>query len=520
MKYIRRTVYIIAIIIAAVVLKVHAASLKVSISASSSRVVVGNTITYTVTVSSSELLGSLRYGVTYDTNKLSLESGTLNAAPVFDGSKKSVTYTFKFRAKSSGTAYFNFNIYEAIDWNFNNFSYTGTTSKNVTIITQAQLEASYSKNNNLSSLKVDGFNISPAFNKNTTQYALILENDVRSINISGSKEDGTSSVEGLGKHDLVEGVNKINIKVTAQNGSSKTYTIDVTVKELTPIVVKVDDEEYNVVRKKELIEKPNTNFDETAIKIGEEEDIPAFFNKATDTTLVGLKDSEGNIELYQYKNDNYTIYKEYSFDSIIITTTALKNIPEGYVKSTIKIGEEELVAYKSETNNDFYLINGINIASGEENLYQYNKKENTIQLFNQELLDKIDSLESKNNKYTYVIIGLGALLIITYIVLLISSIKKPKKKKKEKAEKEDIEEVKEEEKQEPSIQDAFIEEDEIKEDKTEKIENIKEVEIKEKKKKTTKKKKNESFGEELEHFIEKDDKIKEDISNSSKKKKK
>ena len=363
MKYIKRIVYLFAIAIGLMIIKVNAASLNVNISASSTRIVVGNTVTYTVTVSSSELLGSFRYGVTYDTNKLSLESGTLNAAPAFDGTKKSVTYTFKFRAKASGTANFNFNIYEAIDWNFNNFSYKGTTTKSITIISQAQLEASYSKNNNLSNLKVEGFDLSPSFNKNTTNYSLLLENDVREINITGSKEDNTASIDGLGKHQLVEGLNKINIKVTAQNGSTKTYVIEATVKELTPIVVKLEDKEYTVVRKKELIEKPNTNFDELEINIGEEEKIPAFENKATNTTLVGLKDTDGNIELYEYKDDNYKLYKEYEFDSIIITPAAIKDIPEGYIESKVTIGEDEITAYKSETNNDFYLINAINIST-------------------------------------------------------------------------------------------------------------------------------------------------------------
>ena len=533
MKYIRRFIYLFALAIGLMVIKVNAATLNVTISASSSRVVVGNTVTYTVTVSSSELLGSFRYGVTYDSSKLSLESGTLNAAPAFDGTKKSVTYTFKFRAKASGNANFNFNIYEAIDWNFNNFSYKGTTTKSITIITQAQLEASYSKNNNLSNLKVDGFDLSPAFNKNTTNYSLLLENDVKEINISGSKEDNTASVDGFGKHELVEGLNKINIKVTAQNGSTKTYVIEATVKELKPIVVNVDNVEYTVVRKKNLIEKPNTNYDEIEINIGEEEKIPAFENKATNTTLVGLKDSDGNIELYEYKDDNYKKYIEYSFDSIIVTPASMKNIPEGYIETKVKIGEQEVAAYKSETDNDFYLISAVNISNGEENLYQYNPKENTIQIFNQDLLKKIDTLEQKNQNYTYVIIGLGGLLIITYIVILINSIRKPKKKVKEKKvkekvieeEKEEIskEEIKEETKEEPELEKSKDIADEVDEIDALEITKTKEIttkDLRKRKNNPSKSKKNETFDEEIEQFSKKDDKIKEDISKSSKKKKK
>ena len=67
---------------------VNAASLKVTVTANSSKVVVGDTVTYTVTLSSSEYLGSIRYNFGYDSNKLTHLSGTLNAAPVFDGTKK------------------------------------------------------------------------------------------------------------------------------------------------------------------------------------------------------------------------------------------------------------------------------------------------------------------------------------------------------------------------------------------------------------------------------------------------
>lgn len=478
MKYIKKLVYVVAIIIMASVVKVNAATLNVNISSSSNKIVVGNTVTYTVTISSNSLLGSLRYNFSYDSDKLTLLSGTLNAAPYFDGVKKSATYTFKFKAKKSGTATVKFNIYEAIDWDLNNFSYNSSTSKTTTIITQEELVASYSKNNNLSNLKVDNYSISPAFNKNTTNYSLTVENDVREINISGSKEDSKSTVSGLGKHSLEEGDNKINIVVTAQNGSSKTYTLNVTVKELSPIVVKVNNEDLNVVRKKDLLQIPNSNYKETTIVISEEE-VPALLNEVTNTTLVGLKDSEGNIKLYVYENNEYKLYKELSFDSIIVTESDDIEVPEGYVKTTIEIDNEKVTAYKEEGGTgDYYLLNAVNISNGEKHLYQYNRKENTIQIFNNSLLTKIGDLKQVNKNYAYVIIGLGALLVITYLVLLVASIKKGSKKKKS---------VKKEEKDS---------------DLSSNIE------------------KNEDFDKELDEKEENNDKIIEDISKKTKKKKK
>ena len=58
------------------------------------------------------------------------------------------------------------------------------------------------------------------------------------------------------------------------------------------------------------MQSPNGNYEETTIKIGEEE-VPGFYNKSTDTYLVGLKNEEGEIKLYIYKDEKYTLYKEF-----------------------------------------------------------------------------------------------------------------------------------------------------------------------------------------------------------------
>lgn len=418
------------------IINCDAASATISLSSSSSQVVVGNYITYTVKVSSSSLLGSLVYKFDYDTSRLTLVSGTLNAAPVFSGKEKSATYTFKFKAKARGNATVSFIINEALDWDGNALSVNKTTSKTINIITQAELEASYSKNNYLASLKVDNYNITPAFNKSVTEYSLTLENDVRSINISGSKDDSKSSISGLGTHQLNEGLNKIEIKVTAQNGSTRTYLLNVTVKELSPIIVEVDGKKLNVVRKKELLTSPNSNYQATTIKIDNEE-VPAFINNITKVTLVGLKDEDGNISLYSYINGAYKLYKEFSFNKIVITEEKLDNIPSGYKETKLTINGKEITAYQNDESSNFYLIYATNIENGFTNLYQYDSKENTVQLFNQKEKDESDILKVKNKYYEYIIIGLGILLAVTYISILVSILGKGRKKKKKKSEKVD-----------------------------------------------------------------------------------
>ena len=79
------------------------------------------------------------------------------------------------------------------------------------------------------------------------------------------------------------------------------------------------------------------------------------------------------------------------------------------------------------------MLTATNISTGEENLYQYNKKENTIQIYHNDSVKdaKINELEETNKNYMYVIIGLGSLLIITYVAILIANISRKKRRKKE-----------------------------------------------------------------------------------------
>lgn len=67
---------------------------------------------------------------------------------------------------------------------------------------------------------------------------------------------------------------------------------------------------------------------------------------------------------------------------------------------------------------------GINIETGEKNIYEYDSKENTIQRY------KKDDIKTKTNDniYLYASFGLGALLVVTYLVIIISLVKKKPKK--------------------------------------------------------------------------------------------
>jgi len=84
-----------------------------------------------------------------------------------------------------------------------------------------------SSNANLRSLSVSQGTLTPAFNANTVAYTVNVAGNVTSITVSAAAAETTSSVEGTGAKSLNVGDNRIEVKVTAQNGNVKTYTITV-----------------------------------------------------------------------------------------------------------------------------------------------------------------------------------------------------------------------------------------------------------------------------------------------------
>ena len=391
----------------------------ISISANKKSIIVGNSVTISSTVSSNSPLVSIE-------GTLSCSgAGTSGGIDLkFDDSSNSVkskSYSYTVKATKSGTITCKVSgrmtSMDSASWKS-----LGEKTVSIKVMSQAELEATYSKNNNLSSLSVEGQTLSPEFNKDTLEYTVELENDIEKINIIAKAEDSKSSISGIGEVTVEEGNNKIEIKVTAQNGNEKVYVINAKVKELDPINVKVGNEELSVVRKSKNLEKPNELFEESTIKINGIE-VPAFINKKSNITLVGLKDKDGDISYYIY-SQVFTLYKEVKIGNLIIVlnTVDKSKIPDNYKEYDITINKNKIKGYKYKPSSNFYLISGTNLETGKDNVYVYDKNENTIQRYNDEVIKDLNNKLNNYIKYT-IIIGssVGGLIIIISIILLTKS---------------------------------------------------------------------------------------------------
>ena len=363
----------------------------------------------------------------------------------------SVTYTFV--AKAAGTATITVKPIDAADYDGNVFS----AVKSVTITvgnktTSSSTKKDLSSDNTLSSLSIDGVHLEPAFNKNTTTYNVNLEAGVTKINVKATPNDKSAKVTGIGEIEVSEGNNNIEVVVTAENGSTKTYTITANVKEYDPINVKVENSKYTVVRNIKNVTAPN-GYEETKIKIKGEE-VPAFKNKTTGYTLVLLKDDKGNQNFYIYKDKKYILYKEYTFNKIILYPMELKKVPKGYKKTKITFNDDKIIAYKKNKKSNYALIYGMNVETGKKHIYMYDKEEDTLQIYNDELNDVSDE---KIEQYKMLIAGLSGLSVLLFLILIIVIMKNHKHNKEQKRIRKQI---KKERKQKKKAN-KFIDEDDI-----------------------------------------------------------
>lgn len=440
-------------------LSVNAASGTIRVTGSS-QVVVGNRITLTVTLSSSTAIGSWQMDLNYDRNYLQLTStnseagGTMMANSSATG-VKSKTYTFTFKALKSGSTSVSIGSYLAYAYDDLSKMNISTSSKTVRIITQAELEASYSKDNDLKSLSVEGFEITPAFDKDVTEYSVVVPENTTEITINAEENDSAASVTGAGTQTVTQGTNTFQIVVRAENGSEKTYNLTVEVKDANPINVTIGDETLTVVKIKEYLPVPNA-YQETTVNINDFE-IPAYTSELTGFTLVGLKDSSGNINLYIYNEEDntYEIYNELKLSNLTIYPINTDKVLDGYKSGTITINDIEVKSFYVNDDSRFAIIYGINVETGEEGFFKYDKNDQTAIKYDDEM---INVLNEKINLYTYIIFGFIGLFVLMFIILIcaLKGKKKHKSKNKENKEKlaekkDDIKEIKEEKKKEQVI---------------------------------------------------------------------
>ncbi len=82
-----------------------------------------------------------------------------------------------------------------------------------------------SSNSKLSSLQIAEGVITPEFNSNVREYAVMVPNEITKLSIAASQEHSRATVRIVGNEELQVGDNTVEIIVTAEDGSTSTYKI-------------------------------------------------------------------------------------------------------------------------------------------------------------------------------------------------------------------------------------------------------------------------------------------------------
>ncbi len=239
---------------------------------------------------------------------------------------------------------------------------TSESDSTKTYTVKVTREDDRSSNNYLKSLNVSSGDFE--FNKKTQNYSFTVQNEVTSIKVLAVAEDEKSTISGAKTYNLKEGLNKINIVVTAENKQTRTYTLQV-----TRIVKNINKEVNNKLKFLE-ISNYQINFD-------------------PETTIYNLTiENESSLDIIPKVQD--------STSSVVINGN--ENLKDG---SVIK-----LVVTAIDGSTKEYIIN---ISKNEEIKKDDKKYDNNI-------------VKVNKNRKLQIIIGVSSFLIIIVVVILFSII--------------------------------------------------------------------------------------------------
>ncbi len=341
------------------------------------------------------------------------------------GNGKNATKTFSVTCKATSEGIIGFTVTGDIT-SEDGDSTEVDLSKRVTVTKPREKATDAS----LASLSIDGYTLTPEFNKETLEYTVTVPSTVDKIKLDAKVNESHASLEGTGEFEVTEGVNTFEVVCTAENGTKKTYVVTVNVQDTNPVEVKIGDNAYTLIKNSKNLTKPE-NYEETTVTI-DGFTIPAFHSEITDFTLVGLKNEIGQINLAIYNNNTYILYNEIKATVLNLYLTDFETELNGYMKSTLMINDTEVPVYKYSEDSRYVICYGMNLTTGKYEYYNYDTKEGTFQIWNKE---EIERANEQIKTYQYICISFGIGLFFAFLLIL-HLLKKKRKSKKEEQHKE------------------------------------------------------------------------------------
>ena len=437
---------------------VFAASASFSLSASGS-VTVGKQVKVTVKLSSSEKIGSWRFSISYDPAVLEYVSGADSGgggAVSFADSSDGITSfskTITFRAKKIGNATVSVGSAQVVSFDSATNMTVNSPSRKISVIAAPDL----SGENHLSDLSVSAGEMTPAFSPDTNAYTLTVPYETTSVAVYATAKDGKASVAVTPSDALAVGENKIEVVVTAEDGSKRTYTLTVTrtESELAGATVDLDGVTYSVAYDPATLTVPE-NYTPATAEYGEKKIL--VFKAPKDVLQIAYLANGESGAWYIYDEETLSFSEYHSVTGaastvVLLTPPESVKIPEGFLPHELTVGEETWSVYKSENSEEegIWLVYGMK-SDGTCQFFYYDSDLSTFASYfepvkdtaaEEEAAKNMANLESllqkkKDEADQMEILFLSAavaatiLLIVLIISLAARKKKKPKNEKEEK----------------------------------------------------------------------------------------
>ena len=191
---------------------------------------IGDTVTLSLTYKGTQF-GTAKAEIEYDTSVLQYEScsavayggnGVISIS-LTSGGSDTLSCMIKFKAIKAGDAYVKAHTIEAYGLDETQYS-AATKTMNISVKNPSTAASS---NANLSHLSVSAGSLSPAFSPSKTSYTVNVANNVTVCTVSATAQDNEAKISISGSPNLSVGNNVRSVTVTAENGTTKTYTITI-----------------------------------------------------------------------------------------------------------------------------------------------------------------------------------------------------------------------------------------------------------------------------------------------------
>ncbi len=400
---------------------------------------------------------------------INASNGVLNIVDYHSSGEARYSLTFTFRTLRTGTSSLTASFTSVSSGN-GDLMDASTCSASVTI----NARPTASSDASLSALSVSPGRLSPSFSSSRTEYSVSVANSVTSIAVSATVNDSSARYSVSGNTRLSVGTNTVTVRVTAENGAVRNYTINVTRAAAATSENETQTTPEEPSDTPETPEEPETpenvivhladgtemivsEFDDSLVPIGFQRTEVEINGQTVSAIsfpdggsvavyLTSLSEENGEVNtggFYYYDFDLNIASPVYTVTSQSISLTILNipddfEAPEGYEKAPVTIGENTFYGFvSSDGTSDSYIVYAVS-PEGQAELYVYDPEEQTFQKYG--IISSVTEempIETDTNEYPqyfkWIAFGVVGLLIIfiagfiTFVILYYKTLKSYKK---------------------------------------------------------------------------------------------